>query len=111
MLDCCAVVVTFNRKELLKECLRGIEAQILPVKHVIIIDNHSTDGTPEIINNFIAGKDYFSYVRLPKNSGGAGGFRKGVELAFQQGYEWIWLMDDDVEPRPDCLEKMTRHKG
>ncbi|MCD8318292.1 MAG: glycosyltransferase, partial [Paraprevotella sp.] len=37
------------------------------------------------------------------NGGGAGGFYRGMQHAFQSGADWIWCMDDDVFPRPDCL--------
>ena len=42
-----AVVVTFNRKELLREALAALAAQERPVDRVLVIDNASTDGTPE----------------------------------------------------------------
>ena len=41
--DC--VVVTYNRLDLLKECVQAIRKQSYPVSHFFIIDNCSTDGT------------------------------------------------------------------
>ncbi|MDR1713124.1 MAG: hypothetical protein LBR39_03080, partial [Coriobacteriales bacterium] len=38
-----------------------------------------------------------TWVPMPTNTGGSGGFSKGVELAYQAGAEWIWVMDDDVK--------------
>ena len=43
-------------------------------------------------------------IRPEENLGGAGGFHAGVEAAYEQGYDRIWLMDDDVVPAPDCLD-------
>ncbi|RMG35011.1 MAG: glycosyltransferase, partial [Methanobacteriota archaeon] len=40
-----AVIVTFNRKEMLIRCLEGIFSQTRPVSAIFIIDNASTDGT------------------------------------------------------------------
>jgi GT2 family glycosyltransferase len=44
------------------------------------------------------------YVRMNKNIGGAGGFHEGVRRSYKRGYDWIWLMDDDAEPKVDALE-------
>jgi rhamnopyranosyl-N-acetylglucosaminyl-diphospho-decaprenol beta-1,3/1,4-galactofuranosyltransferase len=44
-----AVVVTYNRKELLRQCLGGILAQTRPVDAIYVVDNASTDGTDQMI--------------------------------------------------------------
>ena len=100
-----AVVVTYNRKGLLKECLDALLNQTRPLDSIILIDNASTDGTPE----FLKEKGYLDnpkldYVRLPENTGGAGGFHEGVKRGYEKGYDWLWLMDDDVKPIVNCLE-------
>jgi Predicted glycosyltransferases len=103
-----AVVVTFNRKQLLTECLDVLLAQTRPVDKIIVIDNASTDGTPESLEE----RGYLSnplldYVRLSENTGGAGGFYEGVKRGYEAGYDWLWLMDDDAEPLVSALEKMS----
>lgn len=102
-----AVVVTYNRKKLLDECLQALLRQTRPVDGIIIIDNASTDSTPE----FLAEKGYLSnpiidYVRLPENTGGAGGFHEGVKRGYEKGFDWLWLMDDDCEPDSNALAVM-----
>lgn len=97
----CAVVVTFNRRELLRECLRALEGQQRPVDHILVIDNASTDGTGELLDAEFPGVEN---VRLEVNGGGSGGFHEGVKRAYAQGYDWMWLMDDDGIPNPDCLQ-------
>ncbi|WBF08437.1 glycosyltransferase family 2 protein [Methanothermobacter thermautotrophicus] len=119
----CAVVVTYNRKELLMECLEALRRQTGPLDAIYIIDNASTDGTPEllksrgyqdgaVVESPLDGREIIiRYVRLPVNTGGAGGFHEGVRRAFSDGYDWIWLMDDDAEPLPDSLEGLLRYAG
>jgi GT2 family glycosyltransferase len=105
-----AVVVTFNRKELLCECLEGLLAQASPVARIVLVDNASTDGTADLLTaRGYLKNGIVDYVRLPVNSGGAGGFHEGVKRAYEAGFEWLWLMDDDVEPMPRALEKMLSH--
>jgi GT2 family glycosyltransferase len=104
-----AVVVTYNRKELLKGCLDALLNQTYPLDSIILIDNASTDGTPE----FLREKGYFDnpkidYVRLPENIGGAGGFYEGMKRGYKKGYDWLWLMDDDAIPLDDALEKLLK---
>jgi len=99
----CAVIVTHNRKELLRECLRAVLAQTRPVDHILVVDNASTDGTADML------REEFSQVevlRLPENQGGAGGFHEGMKRAYELGYEWMWLMDDDALPSRTALEEL-----
>ncbi|GLV49414.1 hypothetical protein TJA_25160 [Thermus sp. LT1-2-5] len=101
----CAVIVTYNRKELLRECLQAVLSQTRPVDHVLVVDNASTDGTAEML------KEEFPQVevlRLPENQGGAGGFHEGMKRAYELGYEWIWVMDDDTFPESSTLEGLLR---
>ena len=46
------------------------------------------------------------FERREENTGGAGGYDAGLRLAAETGHDWIWLMDDDAEPRPDALERL-----
>jgi len=100
----CAVVVTFNRKTLLEECLTALLNQTKPLDEIIVIDNASTDGTDGLMKTKFAG---ITYVKLGENIGGSGGFYEGIKLAYEKGHDWIWVMDDDAIPMPDALEKLT----
>ncbi len=99
----CAVVVTFRRPQLLRECLAALESQSRPIDHILVIDNASGDGTSDIVREEFPRAEV---VELATNSGGAGGFAEGTKRAFEAGFDWIWLMDDDGRPAPDCLEKL-----
>ena len=45
------------------------------------------------------------YIRMHENTGGAGGFHEGVKRTYR-GYDWLWLMDDDVKADEQCLENL-----
>jgi GT2 family glycosyltransferase len=96
-----AAVVTHNRERLLRECIAAIRAQTHPVSKLLVIDNASSDGTTEALRELDV-----EHVRLDENRGGAGGFSEAVRLGRELGCEWLWLMDDDAEPRPDALERL-----
>jgi rhamnopyranosyl-N-acetylglucosaminyl-diphospho-decaprenol beta-1,3/1,4-galactofuranosyltransferase len=102
-----AVVVTFNRKELLEENLAALLRQTRLPDKIFIIDNNSTDGTETLLRD----RGYLQhslirYSRLSENIGGAGGFYEGIKVAYEEGYNWIWVMDDDAEPYKNALEEL-----
>jgi len=98
-----AIVVTYNRKELLGECVVGLLNQTRRPDEIIVVNNKSTDGTPE----FMATRfPTVTTLNQEQNLGGAGGFAEGLRQGFERGYDWIWVMDDDAEPAPDTLEKL-----
>lgn len=100
-----AVVVTYNRKELLKKCIESLLGQTFPLDLIIIIDNNSSDGTSVFLKeNKFLDNSKIEYTRLLRNTGGAGGFYEGVKKGYEKGFDWLWLMDDDVKPDTRCLE-------
>jgi GT2 family glycosyltransferase len=103
----CAVVVTYNRRELLRECLAALLGQARPADEIIVVDNASTDGTAEMLARDFGG---VRALRLPKNVGGAGGFHEGIKRAYEEGYDWVWVMDDDTIAEPDSLRALLAAK-
>lgn len=99
----CAVVVTFNRQGMLRGCLAALKVQERPVDTILVVDNASTDGTPDMVRQEFP---LCELLILPINSGGAGGFYEGMKWALERGYDWMWLMDDDAFAYPDCLGKL-----
>lgn len=102
-----AVVVTYNRKILLKECLDSLLKQTYENLDICIIDNCSSDGTFKLIQPMLQ-SERIIYKRTKKNMGGAGGFNCGIKFVASKNYDYIWIMDDDTIPRPDALEKLMQ---
>lgn len=100
-----AVVVTYNRKVLLKEAIDALLAQSSPEADVLVVDNASTDGTKEYIADYIA-QDKIIYINTGENLGGAGGFNFGMRQACEAGYKYIWIMDDDAIVKKNALEEL-----
>ncbi len=101
MLDCAAIVVTYNRKEKLQKNLRALLAQTRQTE-ILVIDNASTDGTEEAVKAFSS--PLVHYLNTGENLGGAGGFSFGIREAYRRGYGYFWIMDDDCIPEPEALE-------
>lgn len=99
----CAVVVTFNRQELLRRCLTALEEQRRPLDELLVVDNASTDGTSSMVAEEFPRAELLT---LAENEGGAGGFHRGLAWAHARGHDWFWLMDDDTFAEPDSLEAL-----
>ena len=96
-----AVVITYNRLDLLKEVLESVGRQTLKPAKIIVINNGSTDGTKE----WLASQSDL-HVIVQENTGSSGGQYTGIKTAYDLGFDWIWTMDDDVIHTPHCLEKL-----
>ncbi len=93
-----AVVVTYNRRELLKRNIACLRLNT-PVSSIVVVNNGSTDGTGAWLDE----QEDLTVIHQ-ENVGGSGGFYRGIQYAYQAGADWVWCMDDDVFPRPDCME-------
>lgn len=101
--ELCAVVVTYNRRQLLKRCLQSILDQTRPPDQILVVNNASTDGTTEMLAFEFP---QVQILELAENVGGAGGFYEGIKWAYLQGFDWIVVMDDDGYPATHCVEQL-----
>lgn len=90
-----SVIVTYNRVELLKECIEAMLRQNIELERIIVVDNCSTDGTREFLQQFENDSRFYIF-HSDSNEGGAYGFYKGVEIAQNLSYDWLLLIDDDA---------------
>ncbi len=103
-----AVVVTYNRQDLLPITLAGIAAgQVVP-DAVVVVDNASTDGTAEYLKNLSYSLP-LDIITLSQNMGGAGGFAVGIDRALaRHNPDLVWVMDDDTEPTENTLHESVQ---
>ena len=107
-----AVVVTWNRAEMLARILRAIDAQDTRPDTVVVVDNASTDATPQVLVELTDElATPLQVLRLDRNTGGAGGFNAVLAAALEHDADLFWLMDDDGQPEPDCLSTLLPHVG
>ncbi len=99
----CAIVLTHDRRELLHACLAALGRQTHPPDRVLVIDNASTDGSRDMLAAEFAGVEV---LRRPENDGSAAGFRAGIEHVHGNGFDWLWMLHDDVVPTDSSLEEL-----
>ena len=104
-----AVLVAYNRRDLLSDALDALAAQTRPLDEVVVLDNSSDDDSAAVATAHPVGARVIS---LDRNTGGAGGFAAGIAAALDvpadAAPEWVWLMDDDTIPTPDALAELLR---
>lgn len=98
--------MTYNRLDLLKECVSALLNQTNVVSHIVVVNNNSNDGTKEYLDT-IKSSQVIIY-NLTENLGGAGGFSYGLKQAVEEtSDEYFWLMDDDTIVDLKCNEMLT----
>jgi rhamnopyranosyl-N-acetylglucosaminyl-diphospho-decaprenol beta-1,3/1,4-galactofuranosyltransferase len=101
------IIVTYNRRSLLEQCLLAIKSQSLQPQYVLIVDNASTDDTYTWLMEWLPGQlSHAEIIHLPENIGGAGGFYEGMKFAMFSKCDWVWMMDDDAEPESSALQNL-----
>jgi GT2 family glycosyltransferase len=103
-----AVIVSYNRLSMLPNVVDAVTNQTRKPDLIIIVDNNSTDGSREWLNQLAVNRTDIFVMLLERNCGGAGGFHYGIKKAYGTGADWIWVMDDDALPDSDALENLLR---
>ena len=109
------VIVTYNRLALLKKCLEHVFAQTLPFAWIIVVDNHSTDGTDRYLREvqeageLTWGQTEVTVLSMEENLGGAGGFARGMAKAMGCGLDWVTAIDDDAMLDAHYMERLMEY--
>ncbi|CCJ66170.1 glycosyltransferase family 2 protein [Leuconostoc falkenbergense] len=101
-----AVIVTYNRLSLLKDSIEKVLSQdTSALRHLIIVNGASTDGTKEFLDNLSDKR--IIVENLDQNLGGSGGFNWGIKQFYQKtADDFVWVMDDDSMPTSTALRKL-----
>lgn len=118
MITVATIIVTYNRKNSLLKCIEAVCLQSRQPDIIYIIDNNSNDGTDKLLKSkglINSSQKYkninLKYVRLPINGGGSMGFYEGLKRAYTEDKcDYYWVMDDDGEPHPNCLQELINHR-
>jgi len=106
-----AVLVTFNRLSDLKKALQCYLDQTEKPDFLIVVNNASSDGTKEYLDDFVKSPLPFpvTVLDMESNLGGAGGFAAGAEEALKYKTDFIFMADDDAFPRKTMFEELYKY--
>ena len=103
------IVPTLNEAQRVTPCLEGLSAQGPEVREIVVVDSHSTDGTPQVVEA-IAQQD--NRIRLitdappPPNWVGRPWALHSGYLASQPASQWLLGIDADTEPQPGLVSAL-----
>jgi len=98
------IVVNWNGKEVLRDCLDSIFKLDYPVHEVIVVDNGSADGSVNMMQTDYADRVYI--IALKKNLGAPAGRNFGMKRALETSVDLAFCLDNDLTIAPDAISKL-----
>lgn len=125
------IIVTYNNKEGLLDCIDAVLRQDGGACDILVIDNHSKDGTKNALKEHLYKKgarinerkyspldeyclelDYkntkIRYARIERYLGSAGAFERGIKIGVTLGYDYLWLLNDRTHPISNTLLELKK---
>jgi len=99
------IVLNWNGKEVIADCLNSLLASDYPNLRVIVVDNGSVDGSAEYL------KAEFPSVELicsPTNLGFTGGNNLGIRRTLEEGADYVLLLNNDTVIDRECVSHLVR---
>ena len=98
------IVLNYKRADDTLACLRHLYKQALPNMDILVVDNHSADGSVDRIRVGLAASDRI--LARDVNDGFTGGMNAGLTEAVAREYDYAWLLNNDAFPALDCLNRL-----
>jgi len=94
------IMLNWNGKQYLDDCLHSIQAQSYPALQITVVDNGSSDGSPEYVKNHFPA---VNIIRNNKNLGFGGGTNIGITGCTT---DFLVILNNDASLHPDCIKEL-----
>jgi len=101
------IIPTYNERENLVPLMKQIFAEGLPLE-VLIIDDHSPDGTGAVADELAAADPRVRIMHRPGKMGLGSAYVAGFRYALERDYDAVFEMDADFSHNPDSLREFLR---
>jgi GT2 family glycosyltransferase len=99
-----SVTVSYNAARLISRHIEALLRQTVPLQEIVVVDNASTDGTPELLAERYP---QVKVMRMSENLGVGGALDIGLRYAaLEKQHDWVWTFDGDSVPNDDALEEL-----
>lgn len=102
-LDVSVAITNWNGRAHLEPCMEAIRRQTHPIAEIILVDNASTDDS---VSWMRANHPDVRIIQLETNEGPGPARNAGLKNA---RCDWVFSIDNDAEPAPNCLERLAQH--
>ncbi|KKW23429.1 MAG: Glycosyltransferase/rhamnosyltransferase [Parcubacteria group bacterium GW2011_GWA2_51_12] len=102
-MDISVIIVSYNTKDKLRLCLASVTQSSGVVFEVFVVDNASSDGSPEMV------REEFPSVALVRNRTNIGYAKANNQAIASSRGRYVLLLNPDVEVRPDTMSKMMAY--
>ena len=99
-----AVVINYNGQEVTLQAVRSLRQMTYPAFDLVVVDNGSTDGSQEALTRAFP---ELLQERVEVNQGSSSGYDHGLRWAVERGYDYILLLNNDIEVEPDMLTRLV----
>jgi rhamnopyranosyl-N-acetylglucosaminyl-diphospho-decaprenol beta-1,3/1,4-galactofuranosyltransferase len=107
----CAATVAYNNPKELTRLLSSLMNQGQALSGLIIIDNSDHRHTAEnrkVFDTHAPQYPFARYYKTKSNVGSAGGFRHGMKIGHENGFDWVWVLDQDGAASDLCLTELLK---
>jgi len=99
------VILNTNRRVDTLDCLQSLAQSSYPNSRIIVLDNASSDGSVAAIRSAFPA---VQILELTENLGYAGNNNVGIQVALEQGADWVLVLNEDTIVDPECLAELVR---
>jgi len=108
--DVAIIILNWNAYDDTFECLKSLEHLTYPYFHVFLVDNASQDNSfDKLQEDYKEGKFNvpITFIQTGANLGFAGGNNVAIKEAYNQGYQYFWLLNNDTVVDPNALTPLV----
>lgn len=98
------IILNYNGRELTLQAIDSVQEMIYPRSDIVVVDNGSTDGSFEAV---AATYPEVIQLRTEENLGPAGGNNLGIRWAMARGYDYLLMLNNDIEADPEMLSHLV----
>lgn len=100
------VIPTYNERDNIEPLLAAISSLAVPAMRVLIVDDHSPDGTGAFADSLQERFSWLSVLHREKKDGLGSAYRAGFAYALDHGAEFVMEMDADFSHPPEMVPQL-----
>ncbi len=101
----CVSILNWNHAAATLDCIRSVASNLRAQDQIVVLDNGSADDSVPQLRQWPG----ITLLTSPTNLGFAGGHNRVLRHAVQQGFDYVWLLNNDATAQADCLARLVQH--